>query len=71
MPDPIPAEAERPTEDSCRNCIRPIVWVGGVGWLHDELPKYAHEDITCDYAHPVSCTKHRRGDCPRGWDDVA
>lgn len=25
----------------------------GVGWLHGELPQYAHEPITCNNAEPV------------------
>ena len=32
---------------ACRNCRRPIEYVPGIGWLHGELPQYAHEDITC------------------------
>jgi len=51
----------------CRNCRRPIHLVDGIGWLHGELPQYAHEPITCTYAHPVSC-EHRKGACPHGWD---
>ena len=38
---------------SCRNCRRVLQWVAGVGWLHTELPQYAHEPITCERAHPV------------------
>jgi hypothetical protein len=54
--------------ESCRNCRRPIHWVDGIGWLHGELPQYAHEPITCMTAHPVSCTNHRDGECPKGWN---
>lgn len=39
--------------DACRNCRRPIHWVEGIGWLHGELPQYAHEPITCGEAYPV------------------
>jgi hypothetical protein len=41
----------------CRNCIRPIVLVAGVGWLHDELPKYAHQPITCTVPVPSDPSK--------------
>lgn len=54
-------------EKACRNCRRPIHWVDGIGWLHGELPQYAHEPITCEIAHPVSCGSHRSGRCPHGW----
>lgn len=51
--------------DACRNCRRPIQLIPGIGWLHGELPQYAHQDITCEHAHPVSC---RFGPlCTRGW----
>lgn len=59
-----------PLKDACRSCRRPIHWVPSVGYLHGELPQYAHEDNNCGYAHPVSCTWHRIGECPNGWDDV-
>lgn len=52
--------------DACRNCRRPIRLVGDIGWLHEELPQYAHEEITCEYAHPVSCGSHKKGNCPIG-----
>lgn len=39
--------------DSCRSCRRPIQWVEGIGWLHDELPQYAAEPITCEQPVPV------------------
>jgi hypothetical protein len=61
---------DRPDKDACRNCRRPLHWVDGVGWLHGELPQYAHEENTCVYAHPVSCTLHKPGQCPKGWDLV-
>lgn len=54
-------------EDSCRNCRRPIQFVNVIGWLHCELPRYAHEPITCEWAHPVSCGSHHKGRCPEGW----
>lgn len=38
---------------ACRNCRRPLHWLHGVGWLHGELPQYAHEPITCTNAVPV------------------
>lgn len=38
---------------ACRNCRRVLQWVEGVGWLHTELPQYAHEDITCERPYPV------------------
>ena len=63
--------ADTPTEDACRSCRRPIEWVPGVGWLHGELPQYAHVDIGCSYPHPVSCTWHRQGECPNGYDRPA
>jgi len=44
--------------------------VDGIGWLHGELPQYANQPITCGYAHPVSCTWHRQGECPKGYDAV-
>lgn len=40
-------------EAACRNCRRPIQFVTGIGWLHDELPQYAHEPITCDNPQPA------------------
>jgi hypothetical protein len=52
--------------DACRSCRRPIEWVNEIGWLHGDLPQYAHEPITCNIPHPVSCT-HRHGECPNGW----
>lgn len=39
--------------EACRNCRRPLHWLPGVGWLHGELPQYAHEPITCADAYPV------------------
>ena len=39
--------------NACGNCRRPIELVKGIGWLHAELPQYAHEAITCDRAVPV------------------
>lgn len=39
--------------DACKNCRRPIHWLPGVGWLHDELPQYADQPITCTNAIPV------------------
>lgn len=39
--------------DACRYCRRPVVFVLGVGWLHDELPQYAHHELTCESAVPV------------------
>lgn len=39
--------------DACRNCRRPIHWSPQTGWLHGELPQYAHEPITCNVAAPV------------------
>lgn len=45
---------------SCRHCRRPIAFVEGVGWLHDELPKYAHEPITCESAQPLPGEDGRR-----------
>lgn len=49
-------------ESACRNCRRPIAFMAlaGVGWVHGELPQYAHEEITCENAHPVEC---KRGRC--------
>lgn len=35
---------------ACANCRRPIHYVEHVGWLHGELPQYAHEDNTCTRA---------------------
>lgn len=39
---------------ACRNCRRPLHWSEATGWLHGELPQYAHEPITCERALP-SC----------------
>jgi hypothetical protein len=39
--------------NACRDCRRPIVLVLGIGWLHSELPQYAHEPMTCGVARPV------------------
>jgi hypothetical protein len=41
------------TTSSCRNCRRPVHWLEGIGWLHGELPQYAHLPMTCEIAHPV------------------
>lgn len=38
---------------ACRNCRRVLQWMEGVGWLHDELPQYAAEPITCERPLPV------------------
>jgi hypothetical protein len=43
-----------PTEPfACRNCRRPLYWSEATGWLHGELPQYAHEPITCENPVPV------------------
>lgn len=62
MPGPCP-ECDGPPY-ACANCRRPVHWVEGVGWLHGELPKYAHEPPPADPAEPV----HLRGGSrhPRG-----
>lgn len=39
--------------DACRNCRRPLHWSEETGWLHGELPQYAHEPITCQRPEPV------------------
>lgn len=39
--------------DACRNCRRPLHWLPGIGWLHGEVARYAHEPITCTIAYPV------------------
>jgi len=39
--------------NACRNCRRPIELIKNIGWLHGELPQYAHEPITCDKPVPV------------------
>lgn len=55
---------------ACRNCRCPIYWSSATGWIHGSLPQYAHEDVTCDRAHPVcthSTCDHMDGpepDCP-------
>lgn len=38
---------------ACANCRRPLEWVESVGWLHAELPQYAHEPPLSDPAEPV------------------
>lgn len=57
--------------DACANCRRPLHWVDGVGWLHGELPQYAHEPVGCGVAKPVcqysKCDHTEHGpdpDCP-------
>jgi hypothetical protein len=62
-----PADAIERAEKACRNCRRPLVWLEGVGWLHAELPQYAHEPIGCDIAHPASCKHPAIRPCPHGW----
>lgn len=57
IPSPLPSS-------SCRNCRRPIEWVGGVGWVHGEHPRYAADPITCAVAHPVECRHHMDAACP-------
>jgi hypothetical protein len=52
------------TESACRNCRRPIFFVEGIGWLHGELPQYAHQPITCEFAHPVECKHRIDAPCP-------
>lgn len=44
--------------NSCQNCRRVIALLACIGWVHDELPKYADEPITC--TNPVP-TEYR---CP-------
>jgi hypothetical protein len=39
--------------NACRSCRRPIELIKGIGWLHGELPQYAHETPSCDKAAPV------------------
>lgn len=39
--------------NACRNCRRPIALLARIGWVHDELPKYADEPITCTKPVPV------------------
>lgn len=39
--------------NACRNCRRPISLLAGVGWVHGELPKYAHGQTTCTLPVPV------------------
>ena len=39
--------------NACRNCRRPIELIKNIGWLHAELPQYAHEEPTCSKAWPV------------------
>lgn len=38
---------------SCENCIRPITYLAGIGWVHGEIPKYAGEPITCAVPAPA------------------
>lgn len=50
--------------NACRNCRRPISYVDGIGWLHEELPQYAHEESTCSIPFPVEwhcpkCGEHQ------------
>jgi hypothetical protein len=52
------------TLSECRCCRRPIHWMPGVGWLHGELPQYAHEPITCERPHPVECGASHSYDAP-------
>lgn len=59
-------EKRSPPMNVCRNCIRPLHLVVDVGWLHGELPQYAHEPITCENPHPTWCRRRRHeGDCQR------
>jgi RNA polymerase subunit RPABC4/transcription elongation factor Spt4 len=39
--------------NACRSCRRPIQKLAGIGWVHGELPQYAHEQPTCDNPVPV------------------
>lgn len=39
--------------NACANCRRPLFLVAGIGWLHGELPQYAHETPRCSIARPV------------------
>lgn len=43
---------------SCSNCRRPLAYLAGIGWIHDELPRYAGQPITCEMPDPVErrCT---------------
>lgn len=45
--------------NACRNCRRPVYLVEGVGWMHGELPQYAHEPMTCSNPHPVDDEDYR------------
>ena len=52
---------------ACRNCRRPLHWSEATGWLHGELPQYAHEPITCERPHPAceySTCDHAAGPDP-------
>ena len=66
-----PKPSREPERFACANCRRPLHWVEGVGWLHGELPQYAHEEPNCGVAAPVcqySTCDHTAGgpdpDCP-------
>lgn len=56
---------------SCLNCRRPIAYLmlGGAGWVHDELPRYAGQLITCQHPEPADlrCTSCRQ---PQVTDNV-
>lgn len=39
--------------NACRNCRRPIQKLTDIGWVHGELPQYAHEEPTCELPAPV------------------
>lgn len=49
----MPASISVLDSNSCRNCRRRIQLLAGVGWMHTELPKYAHEPITCTLPVPT------------------
>lgn len=52
---------------ACANCRRPLAWVQNIGWLHGELPQYAHEPIGCGVAEPA----HLRQGSRHAFDEVA
>lgn len=39
--------------NTCAHCRRPIAYLAGVGWLHDELLAYADDPIGCSAAQPA------------------
>lgn len=62
--------------NACANCRRPIAKLSGVGWVHEEIAKYAHEEPGCGLPVPVdprcaACGQYVPAEAVRGGAKLA